>query len=216
VDAGDDRRKRGYARADEWAIVADRITMTKAGSHLALLILLSRPFFSQSPYAQQFAEAERQIVRLPPTGFPEIPRNVVQELNHRGCTIPQKAFTKKRNNVIQGEFARPGQKDLAVLCSVRGMSTILVFWRKSEKDPAAIAPMEDRIFLQDMGGGKIGFSRDISPMGKDAILHLCRVKDEPVPLFLLTHQGLDDAFIGKASQTYYFHKGKWLIVTGSD
>lgn len=176
MDTGDDRRKRGYARASERAVASDWITIMKAGSYLALVILLLRPSFAQLPGDQQFAEAERRIVLLAPTQFPEIPRNVVRELNRRGCTIPQEAFTRKRNNVIQGEFARRGQKDLAALCSVRGMSTILIFWRKSERDPAAIAPTEDRIFLQDTDGREISFSRSISPMGKDSILHQCCVK----------------------------------------
>src|SRR5213594_295947 len=32
----------------------------------------------------------------------------------------------------------------AVLCSVKGVSTILVFWNGSEKNPAALVPVEDR------------------------------------------------------------------------
>ena len=69
---------------------------------------------------------ETYIVQLPPTAFPELPTNLVQELQRRGCTIPQEAYSKtKPNNVIKGEFARAGQIDWAVLCSVRGVSTIL-------------------------------------------------------------------------------------------
>jgi hypothetical protein len=45
---------------------------------------------------------------------------------------------KKPKNVIKGEFARPGQTDWAVLCSVKGVPTILVFWDGSEKNPTAI------------------------------------------------------------------------------
>ena|SRR5256885_1822750 len=85
--------------------------------------------------------AETQITRLSPTAFPELPANLVQELQRRGCTIPQEAYSETQpNNVIKGEFARPGQTDWAVLCSVKGVSTILVFWNASEINPAAIAP----------------------------------------------------------------------------
>ena len=69
---------------------------------------------------------------------------MVHELQRRGCTIPQTAFTKKPHNVIRGEFAKPGQTDWALLCSIKGVSTILVFWNGSEKNPAEIAKMEDR------------------------------------------------------------------------
>ena len=106
--------------------------------------------FAQLPadLQRQFDEAERRIVRLPPAAFPELPRPVVHELQRRGCTIPQEAFTKEPHNVIHGEFAKTGQTDWAVLCSVKGVSTILVFWNGSEKNPAEIATLEDRIFLR--------------------------------------------------------------------
>src|SRR5438093_5178353 len=94
---------------------------------------------------------EAQVVRLPPTAFPELPANLVQELQRRQCTIPQETaseslapwYAKKPNNVIKGEFARPGQIDWAVLCSVKGISTILVFWNGSENNPAALLPAAD-------------------------------------------------------------------------
>jgi len=54
-----------------------------------------------------------------------------------------KRYAKKPNNVIKGEFARPGQIDWAVLCSVKGVSTILVFWNGSENNPAALLPAAD-------------------------------------------------------------------------
>src|SRR2546425_5507102 len=88
--------------------------------------------------------------------------------------IPQEAFspanTKKANNVIKGEFAKPGQTDWAVLCSVKGISTILVFWNGSENNPAAIAPMEDRNYVQGVGSNQLAYSRGIDPMGIDDIL----------------------------------------------
>jgi hypothetical protein len=32
----------------------------------------------------------------------------------------------------------------------------------------------------------------------------------------IDHQGIDDAFLEKASVTFYFHKGNWLQLTGAD
>jgi hypothetical protein len=117
---------------------------------LVLVIAIVVPAFAQLPedFKRQFDEAERRIVRLPPTSFPELPHNVIRELERRGCSIPQTAFSQKPHNVIKGAFARPGQVDWAVLCSIKGVSTILVFWNGSEKNPAAIAPAEDRNYLQ--------------------------------------------------------------------
>jgi hypothetical protein len=139
---------------------------------LALLFITITPIFGQLPedLKRQFDEAERRIVRLPPSAFPEIPRNVATELQRRGCSIPQEAFTKNRHNVIKGQFARLGQVDWAVLCSIKGVSTILVFWNGSEKNPAAIAPIEDRNFLQGITAENIGYSRGIGPVGREFIM----------------------------------------------
>jgi hypothetical protein len=164
---------------------------------------------------QKLDAAERGIVRRPPADFPELPANVVGELKRRGCTIPQEAFTKKPHNVIKGQFAKPGQTDWAVLCSRGGSSSILVFWNGSENNPSEIARMEDRIFLQGITPDQIGYSRGVSPVGKDFIMRHFQAYGGPTPP-PIDHQGIDDAFIEKASVTHYYHAGKWLKLTGAD
>src|SRR5262245_65534809 len=111
----------------------------KYGLILALITLFPTSF-AQTP--------DSQILSLSPAAFPELPANLVQELQRRGCTIPQGGLLNKRINVIQSEFAKPGQKDWAVLCAARGVSTILVFWNGSEKNPASIAAGPGSIYLQ--------------------------------------------------------------------
>jgi len=170
-------------------------------------------------FAQEldFQAAERQIVRLPPTAFPMLPRAVVRELQRRGCTIPQAAsfFSKTPSNVVRGQFAKPGQVDLAVLCSVKGTSSILVFWNGSARNPAVLAGSEDKNYLQGLGGDEIGFSRGISAVGKDFIMECYQGFGGPQPP-PINHQGIDDAFLGKASGIQYFFDGKWLKLQGSD
>ena len=51
-------------------------------------------------------------------------------------------------NVIKGEFAKPGQIDWAVLCSIGRVSSILVFWSGSETNPAEIEKTKDMDRLQ--------------------------------------------------------------------
>ncbi len=164
---------------------------------------------------KKFDEAERHIVRLRPADFKELPSNLVRELERRSCTIPQEAYTKLRNNVIRGELERRGQTDWAILCSVNGFSSILVFWKESENNPAEMARAEDRNFLQGMGGDKIGFSRRISAVGKNFIMRHYRAYGGPTPP-PIDHQGIDDAFVEKASVTHYYYKGKWYKLTGAD
>jgi len=158
------------------------------------------------------------IVRLPPSAFPELPANVVQDLQRRGCTIPQEAFSKVNpNNVIKGEFAKPGQIDWAVLCSVKGVSTILVFWNGSEENPAAIVPAPDSGYLQGAGGDQQwAYSRLIEPMGVEDIFRYHDLEHLGIPLPPIEHQGINDQYNGKAFLVWYYFDGQWLKVAGGD
>ncbi len=173
--------------------------------------------FAQLPedLKRKFDDAERRIVRLPPSAFHELPANLIQDLQQRGCTVPQTAYTKKPHNIIKGEFTKPGQTDWAVLCSVKGVSTIIVFWNGSEKNPALLAPMEDRNFLQTVNTMDPGFSRAITAVGKDFILRHYHAYGGTTPP-PIDHQGIDDAFVEKGSMVWFFDSGTWLKLTGSD
>jgi hypothetical protein len=174
---------------------------------LAAFATLGAVSFAQEP--------EARIVRLSPGAIRELPANVAKELQRRGCTIPQETRSKKHNNVIKGEFAKPGQLDWAVLCSVKGISTILVFWNGSEKNPAALAPMEDRIYIQAFKKDQFWYSRGIRPVGRDYIArhHDAYGGPKPPPI---NHQGIDDVFMEKGSVVWYFYNGQWLKLSGAD
>jgi len=91
-----------------------------------------------------------------------------------------------------------------------------VFLNGSVKNVQEIAKMEDRIFLQGISAEQIGFSRGIRPVGKDFIMRHFRAYGGPTPPPSIDHQGIDDAFIEKASVTWYFVGGNWLKLTGAD
>ena len=188
-----------------------------AKASLLLICVATIPAFTQLPadLKHQFDEAERRVVRLPPAAYNELPRNVIRELQRQGCTIPQEAFTKSRNNVIKGQFAKPGQTDWAVLCSLNGVSKILVFWNGSDQNPAELARFEDRIYLEGIDENQIGFGRRIGVVGRDFIMRHYRAYGGTKPP-AIDHQGIDDAFIEKASVVWYFYAGKWLKLTGAD
>jgi hypothetical protein len=159
--------------------------------------------------------ADRQTVRLDPTAFPELPKNIVAALQRRGCTIPQVPMIDGRHNVIKGEFLKPGQTDWAVLCSVGRVSSILVFWNGSEMNPAEIAKRKDLDRLQGWGGDKIVYSSAIAAVGRGYILeHYRAFGGEKPPA--IDHQGVNDIFSGKASVVLYFYRGRWLHLTGAD
>jgi hypothetical protein len=161
------------------------------------------------------AQAFSQIHRLPPRAFPELPPAIALELAHRGCSIPQPEGVEGRQNVISGQFAKPGQTDWAVLCSRKGASSILVFWNGAAANPDLIEPRPDNIYMQSNAAGKMVFSRQIDPVGEAYILEHYRAYGgtKPPPI---DHQGINDVFVGKASEVLYFYNDKWLHLTGAD
>src|SRR4051812_15288168 len=74
------------------------------------------------------AEEPPRVAMRSPSQFRELPPRVVKELERRHCTVPQPHPATGGTNVIRGAFARAGQADWAVMCSVNGASSILVFW----------------------------------------------------------------------------------------
>jgi hypothetical protein len=147
-----------------------------------------------------------QIRRLPPTAFAELPKNIVAELTRRSCEIPQ-PYTDRRANVIRGAFAKAGQTDWAVLCSIGGYSSILVFWNGSERDAAEVAkwPEPDGSEIYDC------FIRSVD---RKFILAHYRAYGGPKPP-PIDHQGIESGG-EKASEVLYFYRGKWLKLQGAD
>jgi len=159
--------------------------------------------------------AARLTTRLPPSAFPELPKPFAEELEQLGCTIPQSGFIPGRGNVIHGNFAAPGQRDWAVLCSRSGTSIILVFWGGPVQCPREIEPAEDKSFLQSADEGAIVFSRGIRTRnsyhvypGEDSAGGDREVK--------LEHDGIDSAFEGKASSVLFCRAGGWITFSGND
>ena len=185
---------------------------------LLSVVVFALPAFAQAPdaFRKSLEAADRQIVRLPPTAFKQLPKNLVAELQRRGCTIPQSPMTLgQRGGLIRAEFAKPGQTDWAVLCSVGRVSSILVFWNGSETNPAKIAKMKDIDRLQSGADNMIVYSRLIEPVDRAYITLHYKAYGGPKPP-PIDHKGINDIFVGKASVVYYFYKGKWLQLTGAD
>jgi len=163
------------------------------------------------------AAADAEIKRLSPSAFPQLPPSIRQTLERRGCRIPQlwEGWLSKRHNVIRGAFIRKNRIDWAVLCSIGGRSTILVFPRGATKPAVELAPQDDADFVQGVGDGKTGFSRGIGVAGRKHILDYYEAYGGPKPP-PLDHQGINDAFAGKASVVRYFYRGEWLELQGAD
>lgn len=164
--------------------------------------------------------AAKNIRRLAVDAFPALPPAIREELRNRGCLIPQQTFSDDQagnqpQNVIEGEFFEKGRASWAVLCSVNESSSILVFRDASDRHPEDLAKSEDKDQLQGAGKGRIAYSRQLAPADRKFIMDHYRAYGGPEPP-PIDHQGIDDAFEGKASVTYYWYRGEWKKLTGAD
>lgn len=179
------------------------------------LLVLALMFAAEIKAQDEWATADSQTLRLAPNRFSQLPKTIISDLENRRCTVPQSYIQDAKHNVIKGEFKRKGQKDWAVLCSHKKTSAILIYWNGSIKGVSRIASADDKDFLQGIGGEKIGFSRVIGVADAKYIRDHYESYGGPRPP-KITHNGIDDAFAGKASEILYLHRGKWLRLQGAD
>jgi hypothetical protein len=176
-----------------------------------LLMLL----FLSCALSAHAADSNKTVRRLRVEDYPELPSGVAAVLQSRHCTIPQPNKDGPARNVIQGEFFGRRQKGWAVLCSSSGKSSILVFRNNNDSSPDEIAEFPDNQFLIDTWQGGTADSREISAADQKFILRHYRAYGGPKPP-PIDHNGIDDAFLEKASITWYWHNGKWVQLQGAD
>jgi len=165
---------------------------------------------------QDWNRANAATIRLDPFAIQDLPGSIQRDLVRRGCTVPQTYARKSPHNVIRGRFTSSSRQDVAVLCSKAQVSRILVFRGGATSSVVELASRPDSTYLQTIGDGEIGFSRFLGVADAEYILeHYRRYGGTPPPT-PLDHDGLTDAFIEKGSVVWYFYKGRWLQLTGSD
>lgn len=209
------RVRNGEIEDVKWQIVPDYRPDIGQPPPVAVRPDTAIPAATDTVSEDRWTRAARGITRLSPTAFPELPQAFRTELEQLGCMIPQSEYSGGRGNVIHGSFGATGQDDWAVLCSRGGTSVILLSWGGPTQCPRELRPAEDKHFLQGLGGGRIGFSRGIRPTqtyhvypGDDTA-----AVDRDVQL---EHDGIDDAFEGKASTVMFCRNGKWISFSGAD
>ncbi len=176
---------------------------------------------AQKDWQGRTEAAMGEIRRLPVEAFPELPAIVAGVLRARNCRVPQPpaligtAKPGAPRNVIHGEFFAKGEAGWAVLCSVNNSTALLAFRGDRDTNPDTVATSEDLGYLQGLNGNQIGYSREITAVGRDFIMRHYRAYGGPEPP-PIDHQGIDDAFLEKASVTWYFYQGKWLRLQGAD
>lgn len=152
-----------------------------------------------------------KVRHLPPDSFPELPNPIELQLEQRGCLIPQTYEARGPENVIQGSFERPGSSDWAVLCSVKGVTSLLVFLGASTRAPYTLATAQETQRLQRHNRtGELGFNWGIDTAGPERI-HEAQAGMSPRPI-RMEHDAIADSTIDHKTAYHYFDEGKWTLL----
>ncbi len=190
-------------------------------THLALCLLLTAVFAPAQDYDLEHLVTRGQVAldghsrayivrHLPPSSFPDLPLSVAGELTERGCLIPQTYEAHRPENVIHGSFENWDSSDWAVLCSVRGNVSLLVFFGNATDKPAVLttAPETARLQAYDPSG-VLGFNWGIDAATPEAV-HEAQIGMKPRPP-ALDHDAVADSVIDRKSVYHYFTKGAWTL-----
>lgn len=179
-------------------------------------VLLASAVASSTLVGQDFTRADAETIRLKPAVFEGLPLQVRQELERRGCVVPQSYSDRFPHNVIRGRFTSDAQVDIAVLCSRQRVSAILVFRGGTTDAVSELAKRPDADFLQVVAaGGVVGFSRAVGIADPKYIQEHHQRYGGPTPP-RLDHDGINDIFVEKGSVVWYWSAGKWLQLQGAD
>jgi len=161
----------------------------------------------------EWRRADAAILRLSPASLPGVPAEIRAGLEARGCSIPQPYDAQgQAANAIRGAFAARGEPGWAVLCSRDGRSAILVFSGPQFARVEELSDEPDRNYLQMLPGERqIGYSRRLATADSASLRHR-----RPRRSGALDHDGIADAFIGKASVIWYRSGGEWTRLGGAD
>ncbi len=124
----------------------------------------------QRNWAKRAAAEVAKIRRLQADAFPGLPPAIAGVLRARNCKVPQPFTSGAPRNVIEGEFFENGETSWAVLCSIQHSTALLVFRNDTGTKPHTLNTTDDSSFLQGTAGDSIGYSREITPVGRGFIM----------------------------------------------
>jgi hypothetical protein len=151
------------------------------------------------------------IRRLPLNAFPQLPGAIAEQLSHRQCLVPQSYEAHHPENVVHASLERAGSSDWAVLCSVNGEVSLMVFFASAPSAPVVLitVPEKDRLQRHD-GSGVLGFDWAIDPASPDAV-HDAQ-SGLPRKPSRIDHDALQDIVIDQKTVYRFFSKGAWRLL----
>jgi hypothetical protein len=188
---------------------------------------MAQPAFGQpeNPSRVQLTESGQIVVagrstpylirHLPVSSFPELPAAIQDELNLRGCLIPQTYEAHRPENVVHASLERAGSSDWAVLCSAQGTVSLLVFFgsrsSKGMGQPLLLvsAPETERLQPHDPTG-VLGFSWGIDPASPRQVREAqAGMESRPPPL---DHDALADSIVDHRTIYHFYANSAWTLV----
>ena len=129
--------------------------------------------------------------------------------------IPQTYEAHGPENVIHGSFRRAGEKDWAVLCSVHGTVSLLVFFDGAAESPEVLATAAETSRLElNNASGKMEFDWGID-VATPELVHQAQTQMRHRPA-RADHDSIADSIIDGAT-VYRFYTGTaWTTVETSD
>ncbi len=151
------------------------------------------------------------IHHLPLSSFPDLPAPIADLLTRRGCMIPQTYEAHRPENVIHGALEHAGSADWALLCSVKGVVTLMVFFASAPDRPIVLATAPETQRLQPHGSSRaLGFNWGIDPAPPGEIHDAQTGLDHrpPAP----DHDALADTVVDYRTVYHLYTKGGWTLV----
>jgi hypothetical protein len=180
---------------------------------------------AQTPQKNQFDESGQiavegrstpyRIRRLPVSSFPDLPAELRNLLNQRGCLIPQTYEAHAPENVVHASLEGLGSSDWAVLCSVQGTVSLLIYFSSAPDQLYALAsvPETQRLQAHD-ASGILGFNWGIDPASPERI-HDAQTGLAPRPA-RTDHDALADTILDHRAVYHYFLRNAWTLLHVSE
>lgn len=148
------------------------------------------------------------IRHLPVSSFPGMPDALATLLTRRGCLIPQTYQARGPENVIQGSFEGAGSSDWAVLCSVEGTASLLVYFASAPEklQLLASAPETERLQVHDVTG-VLGFDWGIDPATPQQVREARAGMDHRPPP--TSHDAVSETIINRSTIYHYYMDHAW-------
>lgn len=151
------------------------------------------------------------IRHLPPDSFPSLPQAVQQQLEARGCQIPQTYEAHRPENVVHASLEGRGTSDWAVLCSEQGKVSLLVFFHDGAR-PAVVlssAPETARLQVHDITG-VLGFNWGIDPASPRQVAEAEAGAAQRPPS--IDHDALADSIVDHKTVYHFYAKNAWTLI----